>query len=172
MNEIVVAVIIGVLLIAGIIRWLWIRKLKNKIYIGQRLLLTPAEQNLVSYLFSVLELFPHTHLLCKVRIADIVELNPTLDGKRYAKGLSAIAAKHVDYCVVDRRTWEPIVVLELDDKSHDRLDRQQRDAFVDQVFAEVNLPIIHVKAKARYSVKEIKLALLPLLKESLKNQEL
>ncbi len=50
---------------------------------------------------------------------------------------------------------QPLVGIELDDKSHQREDRRERDAFVDQVFAAATLPLLHVTAKRAYVVEEI-----------------
>lgn len=41
---------------------------------------------------------------------------------------------------------EPVLAIELDEKSHQRKDRKDRDAFVDQVFQAAALPLLHVPA--------------------------
>lgn len=55
----------------------------------------------------------------------------------------------------------PLVGIELDDKSHERLDRKARDEFVDQVFAAAKLPLVHVSAKRTYAVLELAAQLAP-----------
>lgn len=169
----VIAIIAGIIVVVAVLlRWLWKQRLKKRRYICAQPLLTAAERNFYPYLQRAIEQYPHTSLCVKVRIADLVKTNPLLKKKNYYQALMSIAGKHVDYVIVDNRTWSPIVVLELDDSSHDRLDRQQRDAFVDGVFASVKLPMIHVKARRQYSMKEIRSALSPLLKASLDHQRL
>ena len=46
--------------------------------------------------------------------------------------------------------------MELDDKSHDRPDRQERDAFLDAAMEKAGLPIIRFAAKKGYSVQEVR----------------
>ncbi len=41
--------------------------------------------------------------------------------------------------------------VELDDSSHAKQDRQERDELVDQVFAMSGLPLVRIAAKAAYS---------------------
>ncbi len=53
-------------------------------------------------------------------------------------------------------TLEPVLVVELDDASHDRPDRRERDGFVDELFASVELPILHLRARKSYEPHEIR----------------
>jgi hypothetical protein len=41
---------------------------------------------------------------------------------------------------VDAATFAPCLAVELDDSSHLRADRRERDAFVDEVLASVGIP--------------------------------
>ena len=43
----------------------------------------------------------------------------------------------------------------LDDKSHQRSDREQRDRFVDGVFGAAGLPILHVPVRTGYSIRQL-----------------
>ena len=89
----------------------------------------------------------------KVRIGDLLFV-PRHEG---SQGFTnKIDRKHVDFLLCDPTTVRPLLVIELDDASHNRPDRQERDRFVDQAFAAAGLPILHVKAKRAYSVADIK----------------
>ena len=66
-----------------------------------------------------------------------------------------IAQKHLDFLLCDPKSMRPIVGIELDDASHARQDRQERDAFVDRVFQAAGLPLIHIPAKGSYSPGEL-----------------
>jgi hypothetical protein len=46
--------------------------------------------------------------------------------------------------------------VDLDDSSHDEVDRKQRDAFVDDLFHSCKLPILHVPVQAAYSQTELR----------------
>jgi len=62
-----------------------------------------------------------------------------------------IDRKHVDFLLCDPATMKPRCGVELDDSSHARRDRQDRDEFVDQVFAVAGLPLVRVPAQAAYN---------------------
>ena len=47
-----------------------------------------------------------------------------------------------DYCFVDRDTFEPLLLVELNDRSHLRADRQQRDAKVAAICADAHMPLV------------------------------
>ena len=47
-----------------------------------------------------------------------------------------------DYCFVDRDTFEPLLLVELNDRSHLREDRQMRDAKVAAICADAKLPLV------------------------------
>ena len=52
-----------------------------------------------------------------------------------------------------------MLAIALDDASHDRKDRQDRDGFVDSALAAAGLPILHVKASARYDANAVRAAI-------------
>jgi hypothetical protein len=56
---------------------------------------------------------------------------------------------------------QPLVGLELDDSSHQRADRQTRDAFVDQVFAAAELPLVRIAPQRDYNTRELEAQLSP-----------
>ena len=91
-------------------------------------------------------------VLTKVRLADLFFV-PHSEGSVSFR--NRIAQKHVDFLVCDRETMRPRVGVELDDRSHERSRRQERDGFVDEVFRVAGLPLIHVPARSGYSVAEL-----------------
>lgn len=78
---------------------------------------------------------------CKVRLADIVK--PRND-PQYMANFSRIKAKHVDFVIVDQN-MRIKAIIELDDSSHDRADRKQRDQFVDSILRECGYKVIHTR---------------------------
>ncbi len=93
---------------------------------------------------------------CKVGLADIFYV--AQQGGRMAWH-NKIDRKHVDFLLLNAQTMLPIAGIELDDASHDRQDRQERDAFVDQVFEAAGLPLFHMPARRAYSVEDIQQSL-------------
>lgn len=123
-------------------------------YYLRKSLLTPAERSFL----GVLEVLRHEdYQLCvKVRIADIVGVRNGLERGARQAALNRVQSKHVDFLFIRAADGQPVLAVELDDASHEREERRERDAFVDQLFAEVGLPVAHVRAQARYAVEEVR----------------
>ena len=47
-----------------------------------------------------------------------------------------------DYCFVDKDTFEPLLLVELNDRSHLRADRQERDAKVAAICSAAKIPLV------------------------------
>lgn len=102
-------------------------------------LLTKREQKQYQYLKEIAD--EKGLLICpKVRLLDLV--TPMHGVKNYKALLSKVMSKHVDFVIC---TQEMVVVgiIELDDRTHLRQDRIERDAFVDTVLRSVGYKIIH-----------------------------
>ncbi len=69
-----------------------------------------------------------------------------LDGKGSLKGgyRNKIDQKSADFVLFDKQNISPVLVIELDDYTHQRPERQERDGFVDRVLNHCNIPILHV----------------------------
>jgi len=50
----------------------------------------------------------------------------------------------------------PYMAIELDDRSHQREDRQKRDAFVDDVLTQAGIKIAHIWASSPYDLQTIR----------------
>lgn len=79
----------------------------------------------------------------KVRLLDIIE--PRKGEKDYKSLFFKVQAKHVDFVICDK-DLRIKAILELDDNSHDQKDRQDRDAFVDQILTSVGYKVIHTRS--------------------------
>ena len=92
-------------------------------------------------------------VFCKVRLGDLLWMPKGTDKRQ--SHWNRIQSKHVDFVVCSAEALRPLVVIELDDRSHERSERQERDSFVDRALAAAGLPILHVPAKARYDAEQI-----------------
>jgi hypothetical protein len=88
---------------------------------------------------------PASHISCKVRLADLVRFPGNSLSLR-----NTISQKHVDFVVCDRDSMCPFRVIELDDPSHLRRDRHERDSQVDMYLAEAGIAIAHIPTARRY----------------------
>ena len=93
-------------------------------------------------------------IFAMVRIADLLRVDPALPNKR--KWLNKILAKHIDFVLCDPGSLQPLVCIELDDPSHDRDDRIERDIFVNQAFASAGLPLLRIPTQPSYLSREIR----------------
>jgi len=82
-------------------------------------------------------------VFAKVRLLDLLE--PAKGIPKYKTYFYKIQAKHVDFVLCDQKLVARHII-ELDDSSHDREERQTRDKFVDKVLKSVGYNIIHVKS--------------------------
>lgn len=86
---------------------------------------------------------PHGLYICpKVRLLDIVEPRR---GEDYMSLLGKIQSKHVDFVITDK-DLRIKAILELDDGSHDREDRKERDHFVDEILTGVGYTVIRTRS--------------------------
>ena len=120
--------------------------------------LSPAEHSFYLVLKSVVSDFA---LVCpKVGLGDVFYAKSSDPGK-YRTYTNKIDRKHVDFLLCDPRTVRPILGIELDDKSHQRADRQERDEFVENVFSKAKLPLVRIPVKHSYSIAELNSLLQP-----------
>lgn len=75
----------------------------------------------------------------KVNLADVFFVILPHENQAYR---NKIDRKHVDFLLCDPATMQPRCGIELDDSSHGRRDRQDRDQFVDEVFRVAQLHLL------------------------------
>tara|TARA_B110000503_G_scaffold18482_2_gene27237 strand:- start:181 stop:903 length:723 start_codon:yes stop_codon:yes gene_type:complete len=155
---VVVAMVIGLKLLKGL-------SPKKKValpYRKQDTFLTPAERSF----FGVLQLAIKSRLLifAKVRVADILATTKNLSNSERQSAFNKIKAKHFDFVLCHPDNLDVLCVLELDDKSHKKASRQQRDEFLDSACEAASVPLIHFQAKAAYAHTEIEKTLEPFLR--------
>lgn len=79
----------------------------------------------------------------KVRLLDICDVSQTEQA-----AFNRVSAKHVDFLLCDRGSYKPVAAIEVDGSSHERADRIKRDAFVDELFAHLEVPLLRFRAEA------------------------
>ncbi len=114
--------------------------------------LSPAEASFFHVLRRAVEGWA---LACpKVALGDLF-FAQTGDHRANRISTNRIDRKHVDFLLIDPQTARPILGIELDDKSHQRADRKQRDLLVEGVFAAAQLPLARVPVQHGYNVAEL-----------------
>jgi hypothetical protein len=110
------------------------------------------------------------HIFSKVKLSDLFYAKTGDFGKNRSY-TNKIDRKHVDFLLCDSKTLKPILGVELDDKSHQRADRQERDDFVNHLFEAAKLPLLHVSVQRGYSQNELKAKLSTYLSSKQINSE-
>lgn len=93
-------------------------------------------------------------IFAMVRIADLLRVEKNAKNKR--AWINKILAKHIDFVICDRNSLKPLLCIELDDSSHERPDRVERDKFVNEAFESAELPLIRVPVSDEYSPSELR----------------
>jgi len=114
-------------------------------------LLTKAEHSFYGVLKSFLP--DNLQVMAKVRLADLIRVKPR--SLNYAAANNKIISKHVDFVICKAAPLMPCVVIELNDKSHDKPDRVTRDHFLREALQAANLPLVEVKAAKSYNTDDI-----------------
>lgn len=83
-----------------------------------------------------LEVFPQVHL------SSI--LSHEIKGQSWKGAFRRINGKSVDFLLCHPQSLRPIAAIEIDDKTHLRLDRIERDNFVNGIFQEAGIPLIRI----------------------------
>lgn len=117
-------------------------------------LFTPAERSFLGVLEQSLD--GRYRVFGKVRLGDIVKPAKGMSKSKRATARNKVNQKHVDFVVCSASDLTVVVVVELDDKSHERDDRLIRDQFIDRALADAKIPIIHFSAKKGYALAEVR----------------
>jgi hypothetical protein len=92
-------------------------------------------------------------IICpKVSLSDIFYVTHPNVNQSF---LNKINRKHVDFLICETETIKPRFAIELDDKSHARPDRMERDEFVEELFEAANLPLIRIPVRPTYNTAEL-----------------
>lgn len=123
--------------------------------------MTPGElrfYKVITYLFK-----DEYYILAQVRLANVVKIK---DKYFVWKRFNLLGSKCVDFVLVDKQTGESKLVIELDDRSHDKPERNKRDRFVDRVLKESNVPVLHKRYEKYYENSKLKAEVLSCLSTS------
>ena len=120
-------------------------------------LLTPAERSFLGVLDGVAG--TNYRIFSKVRMADIICVKTGLSRSNRQSALNRINRKHIDFILCNPADLSILCAVELDDRSHDRSSRKERDLFVDKALDAAGIPILHVTAQAGYTPAELSSAL-------------
>lgn len=126
----------------------------NLPYTKKKYLLTISEKNFYKNLKLAIENTDY-YICPMVRVADIIYVDKKKTDK-WQYHFNKIVGKHIDFLLCNKETMIPLVAIELDDRSHERQDRIERDKFLNNAFQSADVKLIRFKTSQSYNLNDIK----------------
>lgn len=76
-------------------------------------------------------------------------------GQNWRAAFRHISEKSVDFVLCDKAYISPKLAIELDDKTHERPDRQERDIEVERILQEAGLPLLRLENHGGFNPDEL-----------------
>lgn len=89
----------------------------------------------------------------KVNLGDLI--TPIAGTEKWQTWRNKIDRKHADFVLCDAENMQPVMVVELDDKSHGSAKAQKRDADKDRALGAAGLPIVRIAAAKGYELAAV-----------------
>jgi very-short-patch-repair endonuclease len=102
------------------------------------------------------------HVLAQVSLRQLLWMpgnNQSNPGR--SRWQNKVAGKTLDFVVCDPATLRPRLVIELDEPSHARPERQTRDEEVETILRAAGMPCIRVLTGRTYDTRELADTILP-----------
>ena len=76
-------------------------------------------------------------------------------GQNWRAALAHIDRKSVDFVLCDKQYISPKLAIELDDRSHERPDRIDRDSEVERMLNDAGLPLLRIENHGAFNPTEL-----------------
>jgi hypothetical protein len=94
------------------------------------------------------------HIFPQVHLPSIVD-NKVV-GQNWKGAFRHISQKSVDFVLCDKEYISPKLVIELDDRTHERQDRINRDIEVERILKDVGLPLLRLENHGSFNQDELR----------------
>ena len=121
------------------------------------MLFSPAERTFLSALDQAVG--ADYRILCKVRLGTVLKIRPGLEGMARDEALNLIQSKHLDFVACNPRDMAVQFVVVLDNGSQTKVDRPDRDDFVDRALTKAGIRIVRIAVRKNYVGEEIRAAI-------------
>lgn len=82
-----------------------------------------------------------------------VEVKKGTDKKEWGKYFSKIKSKHLDFVLCNPDNLAVLLLIELDDTSHEQEERKERDEFVERLLNQVGYQLLRVRSDSNIEEK-------------------
>ena len=120
-------------------------------YLAKKYFLTRAEQACFNALTAAVG--NEYYVFAQVHLDSI--LNEEMRGQNWKGARAHINQKSVDFLLCDKTDISPKLAIELDDKSHERADRKERDSEVERILKEAGIPLLRLQNHGNLDVTEL-----------------
>lgn len=76
-------------------------------------------------------------------------------GQNWRAAFRHINGKSVDFVLCDKAYISPKLAIELDDKTHERPERQERDAEVERILKEAGVPLLRLENHGKFNPDQL-----------------
>lgn len=101
------------------------------------------------------------YIFAQVSLNSILKVD--LEGKEYWQYFNKIKQKSVDFVLVDKTNFDPVLVIELNDRSHQLENRKERDEFLVKALTHAGIEYLTVTNRSSYNTPELKEVILNLI---------
>ena len=151
-----IGILIVGLIVLGVLKTLLTRKESGQTtfpYQAIPTLFTPAERSFLGVLDQAID--ADYRIFGKVRAADVMSVKKGMDRSEWQKAFNRIRSKHFDFVICRASDSSIVLLIELDDKSHQKTQRVNRDHFIEKATAAAGIPLLRVPCQRSYSVQEV-----------------
>lgn len=120
-------------------------------YTRKQFFLTRAEHECYDALIAAVG--SEYHVFAQVHLPTI--LDNKVKGQDWRAALAHINRKSVDFVLCDKAYISPKLAIELDDKSHERPDRQERDIEVERILEVAGVPLLRLENHGAFNIQEL-----------------
>ena len=93
------------------------------------------------------------HIFAQASLPTLVDHK--IKGQSWRGSFAHISRKSVDFVLCDRTYISPKLAIELDDQSHQRQDRQNRDREVERILEQAGVPLLRIDNNKRFDTEEL-----------------
>ncbi|MNR01700.1 hypothetical protein D3C85_1175170 [compost metagenome] len=122
-------------------------------YGRRRYLMTQSENSFFKLLTEAVG--THANVFPQVRLSALLCRTQGIERRYWHAALARINQKSVDYVLCNKLTGEVLLVIELDDPTHDTSIRQKRDADVNEMLEEAGVPFLRFRDVRQLTVESI-----------------
>jgi very-short-patch-repair endonuclease len=145
---IILGIVIALVILAEI---LFGKEKRGYQYIRKQFFMTKAEHEFFDALMTAVG--DRFYIFAQVHLPTL--LDHKVKGQSWVGAFSHINRKSVDFVLCDKEYISPKLAIELDDKSHERPDRIDRDREVERMLKEAGFPLLRIENQHSYNPTEL-----------------